>query len=122
MKHPKILIVEDEAWLAHQQRSLLEKEGYKVEVSPHARGAIQYIDQFDPDIIILDVLLPGATAFSLLHELQSYGDTGSIPVIICSSMATELRPADLEAYGVRKVLDKTTMQPRDIVGAVKSLL
>lgn len=122
MKRSKVLIVEDEAWLAEQQRMLLEKAGYEVEISPHAHAAILQIDTFKPDAIILDVLLPGGTAFALLHELQSYDDIGSVPIIICSGAVGDIPMSELEQYGVKKVLDKTSMKPEDIIGALRSVL
>jgi len=117
-----VLIVEDDKWLAEHFARVIEMAGYKTAVSYHAWAAIDAIDDFNPDVIILDVLLTGNTAFTLLHELQSYGDTGKIPVILCTNLASELKFADLEMYGVRRMLDKTTMVPDDLVAAVKSVL
>lgn len=122
MKRLKVLVVEDERWLAEQQKMLLEKAGFDVEISPHAHAAIIQIDSFQPDVILLDVLLPGGTGFGLLHELQSYNDVGSIPVIICSGTADDLPTEQMEKYGVKRVLNKATMQPDDIVGAVRGVL
>ena len=122
MKKYSILIVEDDAWLAEQQVRVLTKAGYKATVSPHPIAAIKAIDTIHPDAIVLDVLLTGSTAFALLHELQSYGDTGSIPVILCTNLAGELSLDDLAPYGVRRILDKTTMLPDDVVAAVRSVL
>ena len=117
-----VLIVEDDAWLAEQQARILTKADYKVTISPHPIAAIKAIDSVRPDVIVLDVLLTGSTAFALLHELQSYGDTGSIPVILCTNLAGGLSLEDLEPYGVRRILDKTTMLPDDVVAAVRSVL
>ncbi len=122
MKKHSVLIVEDDAWLAEQQQHVLIKAGYKAIISPHPIDAIKVIDATHPDVIVLDVLLTGSTAFALLHELQSYGDTGSIPVILCTNLASELSLEDLAPYGVRRILDKTTMLPDDVVAAVRSVL
>lgn len=122
MKKPVILIVEDDPWLAEQQTRVLEKAGFRAEVSPHAIAAIAAIDDVKPDAIILDVLLTGNTAFTLLHELQSYADTGVLPIILCTNMAADLSLRDVEPYGVRRILDKTTMHPDDVVTAVRSVL
>ena len=74
MKTPKVLIVEDDEWLAEQHLRVLSLAGYEATIALHAIAAIQLIDDIHPDVIILDVLLTGNTAFALLHELQSYGD------------------------------------------------
>jgi len=122
MSQPTVLIVEDDAWLAEQQVRILTKAGFSATISPHPIAAIKAIDAIHPDAIVLDVLLTGSTAFALMHELQSYGDTGVIPIIICTNLASELSLDNLRSYGVRRILDKTTMMPDDVVAAVRSVL
>jgi DNA-binding response OmpR family regulator len=122
MSQPKVLIVEDDAWLAEQQVRILTKAGFNATTSPHPIAAIKAIDAIHPDAIVLDVLLTGSTAFALMHELQSYGDTGGIPIIVCTNLASELSLDNLRPYGVRRILDKTTMLPDDVVAAVRSVL
>jgi CheY-like chemotaxis protein len=122
MSNQSVLIVEDDKWLAEQYERVLRKEGYKVTISLHAQAAIEAIDKILPDAIIMDVLLTGSTAFTLLHELQSYSDTGEIPVILCTNLATELSLDDVKPYGVRQLLDKTTMLPDDLITTLKSVL
>lgn len=117
-----VLLVEDDAWLADIEVATLKEAGYQVALSPHALSAIDYIDATPPDAIVLDVLLPGATAFALLGELQSYDDTRFIPIVLCTNLAEQLSESDLSAYGVKRVVNKTTMKPEDIVAAVRSVL
>ncbi len=122
MKQLHILIVEDDAWLAEQQARVLEKAGYKTSIALHAIAAIDAVDDVRPDVIILDVLLTGSTAFALLNELQSYGDTGAIPVVLCTNLAADIKLDDVRPYGVKRILDKATMEPSDMVAAVKSVI
>ena len=119
MSKYSILIIEDDKWLAEQNARVLKGAGYKTRISLNALVAINEIDDSPPDAIILDVLLTGSTAFALLHELQSYGDTGNIPVILCTNLASELSLEELTPYGVRQIIDKTTMVPNDLVLALK---
>jgi len=115
----KVLLVEDSKWLAELEAGVLERAGYTVSVVHHALAAIQTIDKNRPDVIILDVLLAGSTAFALLHELQSYGDTGPIPVVLCTNMAEQLSLDELAPYGVVRIIDKATMRPDDLIAAIK---
>jgi len=116
-----VLLVEDDPWLAELEVGVLQNAGYKVAHSPHAPSAIVAIDEVHPDVIVLDVLLTGSTAFALLHELQSYGDTGAVPIILCTNMAEALSLEDVARYGVKRIVDKTTMHPDDLVAAVRSV-
>jgi len=122
MKTQTVLIVEDDAWLAEQQIRILEKNGYNAVSSPHAIAAIEAVDDEHPDVIILDVLLTGSTGFALLHELQSHTDIAGIPIILCTNLASDMKLDDLKPYGVKRILDKTTMEPSDVVAAVRSVL
>ena len=122
MRIQTVLIVEDDEWLAEQFSRTLSSAGYKTIVTSHALAAIQLIDDIRPDAIILDILLTGSTAFTLLHELQSYGDTGDIPIILCTNLASDLSLDDLSPYGVRQIIDKTKMLPNDLIASLKSVL
>lgn len=118
----KVLLVEDDAWLAELEESVLLSAGYDIQRAPHAPAAIELVDSFKPEVIVLDVLLAGSTAFALLNELQSYSDTGIVPVVLCTNIADQFDVSKLQEYGVRRVVDKTTMHPDDLVAAVKSVL
>jgi len=66
--------------------------------------------------------LPDGNALPLLHEINSYTDISSTIIILCSNLAKDLSIDDLSAYGVKKIIDKTTMQPNDLVNAVNGLI
>lgn len=119
MKAPSVLIVEDDDWFAEQQMRTLTTAGFKVDRASHGLAAIEALDRSAPDILVLDIFLPGPNALVLLHELQSYADLAALPVIVCSNSAADVPPGALTAYGVRRVIDKTHMQPGDLVVAVK---
>ena len=121
-KKQTILIVEDDDWLAEQYGRVLGEAGYMVEFAPHALAAMDAVDTVRPDVILLDLLLAGPNAFTLLHELQSHTDLASIPVIMCTNSADQIAMEDLAAYGVLQVLDKATVRPDEIVAAVKKAL
>jgi DNA-binding response OmpR family regulator len=117
-----ILVVEDDDWLAEQHGRTLSAAGYAVDFAPHALAAMDAVDVRRPDVIVLDLLLAGPNAFTLLHELQSHTDLAGIPVILCTNSADHIAQEDIEAYGVRQVLDKAMMHPDDVVAAVKKVL
>jgi twitching motility two-component system response regulator PilH len=121
-KMPYILVVEDDEWLAEQHVRTLTGAGFQADYVVHALAAIDSVDARPPAVIILDVLLAGPNAFTLLHELRSHADLAGIPVILCTNSADEIQPEAMTAYGVKVVLDKTTMHPGDLVAAVKKVL
>ncbi|HET6747496.1 MAG TPA: response regulator [Candidatus Saccharimonadales bacterium] len=121
-KNPLVLIVEDDDWMAQQHQRSLEAAGMRTKIASHALAAIDALDAVRPDVIVLDVLLPGPNAFTLLHEMHSHADLAGIPVVLCTNSADQLVKEDLKAYGVRRVLDKTKMQPKELEAAVRKAL
>lgn len=121
-KRPRVLIVEDDEWLAEQYVRTLEAAGFTAEYVNHSRAAMDAIDVKPPDVLLVDVLLPGGTIFTLLHELRSHTDLAAIPVILCTNSAEQLAEEDMRAYGVATLLDKATMKPAEIIATVKKVL
>lgn len=117
-----VLIIDDDQWLAAQFERVLTRAGYHVFLAANALDGMGAIDTHKPQAIILDIFMPGPNGIVLLHEIRSHSDLAQIPIIVCSNSASEVPHGDLSAYGVRTILDKTTMQPDDIVTAVKRVL
>lgn len=118
----KILVVEDDEWLAEQYERILSKNEYEIFMVNNALSAMDVLDNSKIDAIVLDILLPENTAFELLNELQSYADTGCIPVVVCSSLAGEISFDDIKPYGVVGILDKTVMAPNDLLLELTKIL
>jgi CheY-like chemotaxis protein len=118
----KVLVVEDDKWLAEHFVRVLNNAGYDAQFALNPVDAMDEIDDYKPDVLILDVLLTGNTVFAMLHELQSYEDTAKLPIVLCTNLAADLDIEKLRTYGVRRIVDKTKMQPEDLVAAVRSTL
>ena len=121
-KKPRILVVEDDEWMAEHHRRVLEGAGMKVRVAAHALEAMEVLEVEKPNALVLDVLLPGPNAFTLLHEMCSHADLAAIPIVLCTNNAEKLSQELLQVYGVKRVLDKTTMHPGDLEAAVRKVL
>src|SRR5687768_11000056 len=84
----RILIVEDERNLALGLRANLEIEGYDVAVAESGEAALRATDDGRPDLVILDLMLPGIDGFELLARFRALGIDG--PVLILSARADEI--------------------------------
>ena len=122
MKNARILVIDDDQWLVDEYARTLTAAGYTVERAGNAVDAMETIDRLKPNVIILDLFMPGPNGIVLLHEIKSHTDLSRIPIILISNAASDLKPDVLVPYGVLKVLDKTAMVPGDIVAAVKRVL
>lgn len=122
MKQPYVLIVEDDDWLAEQYIRTLANAEMQADAVGHALAAIEAIDVKKPDVLVVDMLLPGPNIFTLLHEIRSHSDLAVIPVILCTNSASQFSREDLTAYGIKTILDKATMHPKDMIAAIKKVL
>jgi DNA-binding response OmpR family regulator len=85
----KVLLVDDEDSLRKVMKDLLERDGYNV---AEARDGVQALDQVDrvgPDIIVLDLNLPGLDGYGVLSHLRSRPATAGIPVIVLTAKGDE---------------------------------
>ena len=105
-----ILLIEDDPWLAESYASLLA-DGPKVEIVNSPQEAMNACDESVPKLIIADVMLEEGLVIDFLNELQSHADLASVPVILCSTIASRFDEKDMRAYGVVKILDKATLKP-----------
>ncbi len=80
-----ILIVEDSATDAFVLQRMLEKLGHAVELAVNGRDGIDCAVTMQPDVILMDVVMPDINGFQATRELQQLHHTAGIPVIIVSS-------------------------------------
>ncbi len=114
-----VLLVEDDRWMGECYLAWLQGFGYDVTWVQDSQAALDVLDETKIDLIVLDIMLPFANGLHLLNVLASHADLGSIPVVICSSMAPDgLR----ERYGVQAVLDKAQLTPKLMQSALSGAL
>jgi twitching motility two-component system response regulator PilH len=78
----RIMIVDDSPTDAHVLRKILEKHGYNTVLAADAREGIEVAHREKPDLILMDVVMPGLNGFQATRELTSDPETAGIPVII----------------------------------------
>lgn len=84
----RILVVEDDPSIAIGLRINLESEGYEVHVADDGERGFELAQSLDPDLIVLDVMLPKRNGLEVLHDLRAEGRT--MPIIILSAKSTEM--------------------------------
>lgn len=79
-----ILLIDDNEGLSHLLQRYLTDDAYTVMSAPNTEEGLRLIQQLQPDVIILDVMMPGIDGWELLQRLRTNRETQLIPVIICS--------------------------------------
>lgn len=85
-KLKKVLIIEDDRVLVEALRTEFEDSGFEVSVFLEGEGAYEEVIKVKPDIIILDLVLPGVHGFDILKSIKSNEEIKKIPVIIATNL------------------------------------
>ena len=88
-KHPNIMVVDDEQTVLRLLSRTLEPEGYGVIMADNGRAALDLLEKHRPDLVILDIMMPGLDGFQVLNLIRQ---RSNIPVIMLSArreMATK---------------------------------
>jgi type IV pilus assembly protein PilB len=84
-----VLLVEDEDQLRRVMKDLLEREGYRVVEARDGVAALEQVDRFAPDVLLLDLNLPGLDGYGVLSHLRSRPGTATLPVIVLTAKGDE---------------------------------
>ncbi|MFH1729590.1 MAG: response regulator transcription factor [Pseudomonadota bacterium] len=85
----KILIIEDDKDLNNLLQYNLKREGFEVDSFYSGKGAIERVHEFNPDLIVLDIMLPKTSGFKICKQLREKPDTENIPVIMLTAKSEE---------------------------------
>lgn len=117
----RVLVVDDHVENAALMSHLLRTRGYEVEVAHNAEDASSLIEAHPPDLILLDVIMPGRSGYELCVDLKSKPNTRLIPVVIMTGLSDrEDRIRGIEA-GADDFLSKPLF-PEELFARVKSLI
>lgn len=117
-KQKSILIVEDEPKLAEVLKEYLQQSGFKVDWLANGSEAVGWVREQQPDLIILDLMLPGKDGLQIFREVRQFTDT---PIIMATAKVDEIdRLVGLE-LGADDYVCKP-YSPRELVVRVKNIL
>src|ERR1039457_5108968 len=116
----KILIIEDNQIVANVYRNKLAVEGYQTEMALDGETGLKMMRTFQPDIMILDLMLPKMSGVDVIREVRSEADFAKLPIIVFSN--TYLTNLIQEAWkaGANKCLSKASCSPKEILDIVRN--
>jgi CheY-like chemotaxis protein len=117
----KILLVEDSKPIRRENESALHKSGYVVMCAEDGEAAVRMAREEQPDLILLDMILPKLSGPEVLQRLKSDPVTVAIPVIVLSSLTEKNRQKLMEA-GAEDYLEKKDVMPSQGVNLLPKML
>lgn len=118
MSDLKILVVDDEPAITSTVQAYLEKEGYTVRTASNGPAGLKAVRTFAPDLVVLDIMLPGMDGLEVLRQLRQ---NSSVYVIMLTARADETDKIVGLGIGADDYLTKP-FSPRELVARVKAVL
>ncbi|MEM7334580.1 MAG: response regulator [Chloroflexota bacterium] len=120
MKHA-VLLVDDEDTIRTMLRMVLELTGFKVLEAADGIQAIEQVETHQPDIMVLDVMMPRMDGFAVCRQLRSQTETADLPIIMFSGKAQEEAVREGMKAGATHYLVKPA-SPTEIIALIKKYL
>ena len=117
----KLLLIEDDIFLVKVYKLKLEKIGYEVKYLESGEGALELAIDYQPDLILLDIIMPIKDGFQVLTELKLNPATTGIPVLILSSLQMDKDIAHGKSLGAKEYLAKAHHTFDQVMETVKNL-
>ncbi len=117
----KILIVDDEPSITVPLKFLMEQNRFEVMVVHSGEAALAAVDGFDPDLVLLDVMLPAADGFQVCQKLKADAVRKDLKVVFISAMTRDLDIAKGNTLGADAYITKP-FSNADVVAQIKDLL
>jgi twitching motility two-component system response regulator PilH len=115
----KILLVDDSKTELHHLTDILSKRGYSVRTAENGEDAMRRLGEDKPDLILMDVVMPGQNGFQLTRAITRDPRFSDVPVIMCTSKGLETD----KVWGMRQGARDYVVKPVDtdeLIGKIKN--
>ncbi len=118
----KVVVADDDRMFRKAAETTLRRQGYSVTTASDGEEALQLIRSEQPDIIVLDLIMPKLQGFDVLQVLKQNALTSDIPVIVLSSLTQEQDKQEALDLGAVAYFNKSTFSLGELVKQVERTL
>jgi DNA-binding response OmpR family regulator len=115
----KIFVVEDDRFLRDLIAEELKREGFSVSLAVDGEEAVEKIPKEMPDLVLLDLILPGIDGYEVLKQIKENPTSTKIPVVILSNLGQKDNLDKGINLGAVDYLIKANFTPREIIAKIK---
>lgn len=117
-----ILMVEDEDLVARMYQKSMQNDKFEVVIALNAREGIMKAEELLPDLIIMDIMMPGTNGIQAVEELKANPRTKHIPVIVLSNLSGKHDVEVAKEKGAEDYWVKKEVSPSEIISRVSKLI
>tara|TARA_B100001964_G_scaffold92867_1_gene104250 strand:+ start:67 stop:447 length:381 start_codon:yes stop_codon:yes gene_type:complete len=117
-----VLLIEDDTFLANIYKTKFEMEGFVVDVAENGELGLKEVQKRQPDLVLLDILLPKMDGFTVLQHMKEDAELKNIPVILLTNLGQKDDVEKGLKLGAADYLIKAHFKPSETVDKVKSVL
>ncbi|MBU1356323.1 MAG: response regulator [Candidatus Edwardsbacteria bacterium] len=117
----KIMVVDDEPYIARVIKFKLEQEGYTVISANDGQSGLQKIKEEKPDMVLLDVMMPGLSGYEVCQKIREDAELAGIPVVILTAKGQERDREQGLTMGASDYITKP-FSPNRLLELVKSMI
>lgn len=121
MHQPSILVIDDDPDNFDVIETLLNNQDYQLHYAASGQEAIASLDAFQPDLILLDVMMPGMNGLEVCQRIKAMPEWATVPIIMVTALATKRDLANCLAAGADDFLNKPVNR-LELVARVRSML
>ncbi len=118
----KILLVEDDKFLSEMYSTKLTESGFDIETAFDGEEGLRKANEFQPDLILLDIVLPKKDGFEVLKELKAKKELSNILVIALTNLGQKEEVQKGFDLGANDYIIKAHFTPTEVVAKAKKLL
>ena len=118
----KIAIIEDDSVISQMYRMKFEADGFEVQIANNGRDGIALVQEFVPDMVLLDMQMPVMNGDEALKNIRAEEWGKNVPVMILTNLGEEEAPKDIRSLGIESYIVKADLTPRQVVERVKTTL
>jgi len=118
----KIVLIEDDAFLAGMYVTKLELEGYEVKLASDGEKGLKMVEEELPDLVLLDIVLPKVSGFEVLKQIKGSSRTKKIPVLLLTNLGQRDDVSKGLSLGATDYLIKAHFMPSEVVEKIKKLV
>jgi DNA-binding response OmpR family regulator len=116
----RVLVIEDEPNISEALRFILTRDGWQVDVSADGQAAMGTLQSDPPDLLILDLMLPGLSGFDILKTLRAGDGTRNMPVLMLTAKGQAADRVEAERLGVTRFMTKPFANA-EVIAAVREM-